>query len=79
MLRPGGRFVSVSRHTAWLRRHGIFEKYGIDEEEAMHLMKQVRLYTDFEQFDVLAMKEGLMRIDYIPFENWYLVEYVKEK
>lgn len=31
VLKPGGRFVSVSRHTAWLRRHDIFEKYGVNE------------------------------------------------
>jgi len=79
VLKPGGRFVSVSRHTAWLRRHGIFEKYDIGESEAMELMRNVRLYADFEQFDALATEEGLVRTDYIPFENWYLVEYVKEK
>ena len=79
VLKPGGRFVSVSRHTAWLRRHGIFEKYDIGESGAMELMRNVRLYADFEQFDALATEGGLVRTDYIPFENWYLVEYVKEK
>ena len=39
----------------------------------------VRLYADFEQFDALATEMGLARTDYIPFENWYLVEYRKEK
>ena len=26
----------------------------------------------------LAGKVGLVKVDYIPFENWYLVEYRKE-
>ncbi len=77
VLKPGGKFVSVSRHNIWLRRHGIFEKYDIDESEAMELMNQARLYTDFEHFDTLAVEAGLAKVDYIPFENWYLVEYVK--
>ncbi len=50
VLKPGGRFVSVSRHNAWLRRHDIFEKYDIGENEALKLMRKVRLYTDFEHF-----------------------------
>ena len=42
-------------------------------------MRKARLYTDFEQFDALAGEAGLVKVDYIPFENWYLVEYRKEK
>ena len=79
VLKPGGRFVSVSRHNIWLRRHEIFENYDIGEKEAMELMRKARLYTDFEQLDALAMEMGLVKTDYIPFENWYLVEYRKEK
>ena len=79
VLKPGGRFVSVSRHNVWLRRHEIFEDYDIGESGALELMRKARLYTDFEQFDVLAGEAGLVKIDYIPFENWYLVEYRKEK
>ena len=77
VLKPGGKFVSVSRHNAWRRRHEIFESYDIGENEALELMRKVRLYTDFEQFDALATEAGLVRTDYIPFENWYLVEYQK--
>lgn len=77
VLKPGGKFVSVSRHNAWLRRHEIFESYDIGENEALELMRKVRLYADFEQFDALATEVGLVRTDYIPFENWYLVEYQK--
>ena len=79
VLKPGGKFVSVSRHNAWLRRHEIFESYDIGENEALELMRKVRLYADFEQFDALAIEAGLVRTDYIPYENWYLVEYRKEK
>lgn len=79
VLKPGGRFVSVSRHNIWLRRHEIFESYDIGENEALELMRKARLYTDFEQLDALAGKMGLVKVDYIPFENWYLVEYRKEK
>ena len=76
VLKPGGRFISVSRHNIWLRRHEIFEKYDIGEKEALELMRKARLYTDFEQFDALAGEMGLVKIDYIPYENWYLVEYI---
>ena len=79
VLKPGGKFVSVSRHNAWRRRHEIFESFDIGENEAMDLMRKARLYTDFEQFDALAVEMGLVKTDYIPFENWYLVEYRKEK
>ncbi len=74
VLKPGGRFVSVSRHNIWLRRHEIFESYDIGENEALELMRKVRLYTDFEQLDALAGEMGLVKTDYIPYENWYLVE-----
>ena len=77
VLKPGGKFVSVSRHSAWLRRREIFESYGISENEALELMRRVRLYADFEQFDTLATEMGLVKTDYLPFENWYLVEYSK--
>lgn len=79
VLKPGGRFVSVSRHNIWLRRHEIFESYDIGAKEAMELMRKARLYTDLEQLDALAGEMGLVKVDYIPFENWYLVEYRKEK
>ncbi len=79
VLKSGGRLITVSRHNAWLRRHEIFESYDIDEKEALELMRKARLYTDFEQFDALAGEAGLVKVDYIPFENWYLVEYRKEK
>lgn len=78
VLKPGGKLVSVSRHNAWLRRRAIFETYGIDEDKAIDLMRQARLYTNFKHFDILATEAGLKRTDYIPFENWYLVEYVKD-
>lgn len=77
VLKPGGKLITVSRHSAWLRRHKIFETYDIPEAQALELMRQVRLYADFEQFDALAVEAGLTRTDYIPFENWYLAEYIK--
>lgn len=77
VLKTGGKLVLVSRHTAWSRRHAIFETYGIGESEALDLMRRVRLYADFEQLDSLAADKGLVRTDYIPFEKWYVAEYVK--
>lgn len=79
VLKPGGRFVSVSKDNLWLRSYYIFKKYDIDKSEALELMRKVRLYTDFEHFDSLAVEAGLMKVDYIPFGNCYLVEYVKGK
>ncbi len=77
VLKSGGKLVLVSRHNAWLRRHSIFEKYGVGEHEALDLMRQVRLYADFEQLDSLVTERGFVKIDYIPFEKWYVVEYQK--
>lgn len=78
VLKPGGRFISVSRHNIWIRRHEIFEKYDISEKEALNMMRKARLYTDLDYFDTLACEAGLVKVDYIPFERWYLVEYRKE-
>ena len=78
VLRKGGKLVLVSRHSAWIRRHEIFEKYGIDEAQALDLMKKVRLYADFEQLDALVAERGFVKTDYVPFERWYVVEYRKE-
>ncbi len=77
VLKPGGKLVLVSRHNAWLRRHSIFEIYGIDEEQALDLIRQVRLYADFEQLDALIIERGFIKNDYIPFEKWYVAEYQK--
>ena len=77
VLKPGGKLVLVSRHNAWLRRHSIFEKYGVGEKEALELMRQARLYADFEQLDTLVTERGFAKTDYIPFEQWYVVEYQK--
>jgi len=77
VLKPGGKLVLVSRHTAWFRRHTIFETYGIDEAQARNLMQQVRLYADFEQLDALVKERGFVQTDYVPFERWYVVEYHK--
>lgn len=78
VLRKGGKLVLVSRHSAWIRRHEIFEKYGIDEAQALDLMKKVRLYADFGQLDALVAERGFVKTDYVPFERWYVVEYRKE-
>jgi len=77
VLKTGGRLILVSRHNAWLRRHAIFEKYDIDKELALNLMRQVRLYADFEQLDSLVTERGFIKINYIPLEKWYIVEYQK--
>ncbi len=77
VLKPGGKLVLVSRHNGWLRRRVIFEKYGIGEKEALDLMRLVRLYADFEQLDTLVTEQGFRNIDYVPFEKWYVAEYVK--
>lgn len=77
VLKPGGRLVLVLWQNGWRRRYRIFEKYGIEEVEALDLMRQVRLYADFEQLESLAAERGIVRTDYIPFENCYLVEYTK--
>jgi len=77
VLKSGGKLVLVSRHNGWLRRHSIFETYGIDEEQALDLMRQARLYADFEQLDALIIERGFIKNDYIPFEKWYVAEYQK--
>ncbi len=77
VLKSGGKLVLVSRHNGWLRRHSIFEKYDIGEEQACELMRQVRLYADFEQLNTLATERGFVKVDYVPFEKWYVAEYQK--
>lgn len=77
VLKPGGKLVLVSRHNGWLRRHTIFETYGIGESQALDLMRQVRLYADFEQLDTLVTERGFVKNDYVPFEQWYVAEYKK--
>ncbi len=77
VLKVGGKLVLVSRHNAWLRRNAIFEKYDISKEQALELMRQVRLYADFEQLDSLVAKKGFLKTDYISFKKWYVVEYQK--
>lgn len=78
VLKTGGKLVLVSRHNAWLRRQAIFEKYDIDETQALNLMRHVRLYADFEQLDALISERGFIKTDYMPFEKWYVVEYQKK-
>lgn len=77
VLKAGGKLVLVSRHNAWLRRRTIFEKYDIDKSAALDLMRQVRLYADFEQLDSLVTERGFSKTDYVPFKKWYVVEYRK--
>lgn len=77
VLKAGGKLVLVSRHNAWLRHHAILEKYDIGKSETLELMRQVRLYADFEQLDYLVTERGFSKTDYIPFEKWYVVEYRK--
>ena len=77
VLKTGGKLILVSRNNGWLRRHAIFKKYGIDEMQAHSLMRQVRLYADFEQLDTLITERGFLKTDYVPFEKWYVVEYQK--
>ena len=77
VIKQGGRLVLVSRHNAWFRRHAIFEAYGIGERKALDLMREVRLYADFEQLDMLAAQIGFHKVDYVPFEKWYVAEYEK--
>ena len=79
VLRPGGKLILVSRHSAWIRRHEIFEKYDIHEAQALELMKHVRLYADFEQLESLVKERGFVQKDYVPFDKWYVVEYHKLK
>ena len=78
VLKTGGKLVLVSRHSGWSRRHDIFEKYGINEEQATALMRSIRLYADFEQLNAFATERGLVKTDYVPFETWYVAEYRKE-
>ncbi len=77
VLKPGGRLVLMLWQNGWMRRYSLFEKYGINEAEALDLIRQVRLYADFEQLESLVAELGLVRTDYIPFESSYLVEYTK--
>lgn len=77
VLKAGGKLVLVSRHNAWLRHHTIFEKYDIDKDEALELMRQVRLYADFEQLDYLVTERGFSKTDYVPYKKRYVVEYQK--
>lgn len=79
VLKPGGKLILVSRHSAWIRRHEIFEKYDIHEAQALELMKHVRLYADFEQLESLVKERGFVQKDYVPFDKWYVVEYHKLK
>ena len=78
VLKPGGKLVNLSRNSSWLRYRELFEKYGVDEAEAMDLIRETRLYTDLDQLDSLADESGLIKTDYISFEKWYLVEYTKK-
>lgn len=77
VLKPGGKLVLVSRHNGWMRRHTLFEMYGIGEKQALDLMRQVRLYVDSEQVDSLVAERGLIKIDCVRFATWYVAEYQK--
>ncbi len=46
VLKVGGKFVSVSRKSAFMRQGKILSHFGFSEEEAVALMKQCRLYSN---------------------------------
>jgi len=45
VLKPGGRFVTVSRMDPWDRQGKIFELFGALREDCREVLRQVRLYS----------------------------------
>ena len=46
VLKPGGRFINVSRSSADLRSFDLFEPFGFTREEMVEVCKMARLYGD---------------------------------
>lgn len=77
VLKPDGKLVLTSRVSTFRRHHEMFERYGVDETQALELLKGVRLYADLKALDALAADCGLTKTAYREF-NWkYVVEYRK--
>ncbi len=59
ILKKGGRFVAVSRESAFMRQGRILGHFGFSEEEALELMKKCRLYSDADDFASLCRGQGI--------------------
>lgn len=60
VLRPGGRFVNVSRASADLRSFELFEPFGFTREEMMEVCKAARLFSDTEALVELCAGQNLV-------------------
>lgn len=73
ILRPGGRFVNVSRSNAFIRQYNILEPFGFEREEALELLKRARAYSDTENLAEQCSALGLQPAGRREFEEKYCV------
>ena len=59
VLKPGGRFVCVSREHAFLRQGTILEPLGFTKEETLFWLKRCRMYSDVEALKEICVEYGL--------------------
>lgn len=59
VLKPGGRFVCVSREHAFLRQGAILEPLGFTKEETLSWLRRCRMYSDVEMLKEICAESGL--------------------
>lgn len=72
VLKDNGRFIVVSRNSAYMRQHRILEPFGFTEQETLELLKACRMYSDLNSLDEFCNCLGmnlLSRKEYKGSEN----------
>ena len=59
VLKPGGRFVNVSRSNASFRSFNLFEPFGFTREETVEIIRAARIYSDTESLVKDCARHGL--------------------
>jgi len=63
ILKPGGRFVNVSRSSAAARSYDLFEPFGFTREEMLEVCRAARLFSDTAGLAGLCAARGLALVE----------------
>ena len=82
VLKPGGRFVGIARKNPYDYHRRTLELFGITQDECNPLLKNVRLYSGFEDFTESAAECSLSLLEhriYAPESGHHRILYVFQK
>ena len=69
VLKPGGRFVNVSRSNVASRSFDLFEPFGFTESEMVEVCRAARLYSDTQGLIDECAKHGLALEETYTFQS----------